>query len=162
MRRAALVVALVAGLAGLAGLAGIARGDEPDPATYAPQALPPCRSFALAGEEACAYRTIEEVRALYLADVELVERRATEPLLRRQIAALTEAHRQAAARADAEAVARAALEERRAVLVTSYLDLDRRYQAERVRPRIGGRWGWTVAAALGATLLVVVAHDALE
>ena len=143
-------------------LAGTARGDDPDPATYAPSAIPPCTVFSTVGGFICGYRTIDEVRSLYLADVDLAELRALVPILRRQLAASAESHRAAAARADAESVARAALEGRRAALVTAYLDLDRRYQSERVRPRIGGRWGWTVAAALGVTLLAVVAHDALE
>ena len=131
---------------------------------YRPSIIPECRIYASPGISAgvCGYADLADVHALYGYDLELVELRALVPILRRQLAASVEAHRQAAARADAEAAGRAALEDRRAVLVTAYLDLDRRYQAERVRPRIGGRWGWTVAAALGATLLVVVAHDALE
>lgn len=48
-----------------------------DPPPYTPQILPPCVVLPLAGGgEVCGYRTIEEVRLLYLGDVELVEARA--------------------------------------------------------------------------------------
>lgn len=147
-------------------LAASSAGAEP----YRPKTLPECEVYPLADtREVCGWVVKQADGSETLGDWQLVLRADAE------LIALREQNRLGAER-EKELGAqvgdlRAALEvcgksvdlarDRVAGLTAEYIAKDKQLQDERVKPRVGGKLGWTVAAVLAAGLVGYIGADRL-
>lgn len=122
------------------------------------QIIPPCTRYVLlAGGEVCGYRDLEDWRTVARADAELVACRAAEEPEAKRADLLASQAADLRLALEAERRAGEIQEADRTRLRDELIALDRKYQAERVKPRVGGRLGWVVAAGLGTGLVFVSA-----
>ena len=136
----------------------------------APQIVPQCRTYALAdGRTVCGYvvaladgtEQLDQWRDVLRADAELAELRVAVDLQRRRAAELAAAVVDVSSAVEACRLARAVYERRVGELTDYALERDRLYQEERIKPRIGGRWGWYAAGAVALAFGGYVAFDKL-
>jgi len=123
---------------------------------YTPQAVPPCTLFQTPAGEVCGYLNIEDWKLVLKADAELVHLRVRVKndsdravVLDLQIA---EMHRQNSIYAGSQTI----LLERNTTLSKQLLDLDLKYQQERVKPAWGSTLAWSVAGVSLAMLVCVI------
>ena len=137
---------------------------------YRPKILPECKVYPLAdGREVCGYvvkladgtETAEEWKAVLRVDAELVVLRHQDGLRRRKLAELSIQASEAVAALAAAERALEVVERRNGDLTRQLIETDRKYQNERVKPRIGGGWGWGAAALFAVGLVGYVAADQL-
>jgi hypothetical protein len=133
------------------------------PLAYSPKIVPQCGKFAVPSVgTVCGYLNVEDWKAVLAADAELVEARERlkkdadlEVALNLQVTALQE-------QVDLLTSAKKAVVERNAKLEKDYIDLDEKYQNERVKPRWGTPLAWGTAAAAVAVLAGVLLYGALN
>lgn len=137
---------------------------------YRPQVVPQCEVYDLAdGREVCGYvvkqadgtETLDQWKEVLRVDAELVVLRRADGLRRRKLAELSV---QVSAAVVALAAAERALElveDRNDDLTRQLIETDRKYQEERVKPRIGGGWAWAAAGLVAAGLVGYVVADQL-
>ncbi len=137
---------------------------------YRPKVVPQCEIYDLAdGRAVCGYvveqadgtETLDQWKEVLRVDAELVVLRHQDGLRRRKLAELSV---QASAAVAALAAAERALEvveRRNGDLTRQLIETDRKYQEERVKPRIGGGWGWAAAGLFAVGLAGYVAADQL-
>jgi hypothetical protein len=149
--------------AGLICLAtGSARGQDAGPEPYTPKIIPACKVATLAtGVEMCGYTSIDDVRAVYRADNELVKRRIEVELLTDKTLLLSTMIKSYQTVVEQNKIAITALKERNKDLLAEALKKNELYEKERVKPRWGNPIAWTTAVVLGAALLGYIAADQL-
>ena len=137
---------------------------SPTPASadesYEPKVIPKCSIYKVGGQEICGF-TFEEWKEVLRADAELVhvrnllekEKTRTE-LLREQIDAFKK-------QIEEYAKSQALLLERNEKLTADLISLDKKYQDERVKPRLGSPVAWTITAVAVAVLGGYVVNDKL-
>lgn len=110
------------------------------------------------GLEVCGYRDIDQVQAIYRADAELVAARRRISLLEIQHNALTEQLLATDMQKTLVQQSLLAVERENDEISHQLVELDWRYQKERVKPRWGGTLPWALAgvaaAALGGVLVL--------
>lgn len=142
-----------------------AAAAPPDPAppaaAYEPKIVPKCRVAPMAsGETACAY-TLEQVKAVLLADAELDALRKKSSEQGAQIQALRAVVVAREREVDGVQAINLRLQQRQDALTAERLQCDRDLRAEQSKPRLGSPIAWTVAAVavafgVGAALVAMV------
>jgi hypothetical protein len=137
---------------------------------YRPQVVPQCEVYDLAdGREVCGYvvkeadgtETLDQWKEVLQVDAELVVLRHQDGLRRRKLAELSVQASGAVAALVAAERALEVVELRNADLTRQLVETDRKYQQERVKPRIGVGWAWAAAGLVAAGLVGYVAADQL-
>ena len=108
----------------------------------------------------CDY-TIEKWKEVLKADGELVYLRDRVKKEQQRAAELTLQNSALQGQVDAYEDTKSVLVERNDKLVKDIIDIDKKYQLERVKPRWGSPVAWTVAATAAALLFGYVANDKL-
>jgi len=124
---------------------------------YEPKIVPKCK---LSGE-LCGY-TLGEWKLVLAADAELVSKRALLAKEKDRTAALTLQADALKSQVGVYAGTQVVLVERNLKLTQDLIELDRKYQFERVRPRWGSPLAWTVAAVSTSVLAGFVISNALD
>jgi hypothetical protein len=124
------------------------------------QIIPHCEMRQIGNEIICDY-TIERWKEVLKADVELVYLRGRVKKEQQRSAELTLQNSALQGQVDAHEDTKGILVERNDKLVKDILDIDKKYQLERVKPRWGSPVAWTVAATAAALLIGYVANDKL-
>lgn len=128
---------------------------EAEAGPYQVQIVPACTRYVLlAGGEVCGYRDIEDWRTVARADAELVACRAQEEPERRRADLMAAQVADLRLAVEAERRAGEIQEADRSRLRADLIALDRKYQDERVKPRVGGGAAWAVSAGLAVGLAV--------
>lgn len=132
--------------------------DDP----YQPQVVPPCKVYKTTAGDLCGYLNIEDWKLVLKADAELVHLRIQlrseaerAALLTLQ---LTELKGQVATYANSQSI----LVQRNGDLTKQLLDLDLKYQQERVKPTWGSPIAWTIAAVSTSILAGVLVAGVLN
>lgn len=136
-----------------------ASADEP----YEPKVIPPCRLYKTAqGIEVCGYVDLEDYKQVLRVDAELVHLRERLKIEQARTAELLELKGLCLTEVQAIAGSQAILRQHADRLQTQLIDLDKRYQDERVKLRWGSPIAWTIAAVSTAVLVGFVASSALN
>jgi len=139
--------------------ASSARADQP----YEPKTFPPCQVFTLAdGREVCGWLSIDDVRTAYRADAELVQCRETTVAHIKMVEALKIEAFELRAALVVEEQSKTLVVDRNKELTTDLIEMNRKYEHERARPRWGSPTAWTTAAVLGAVLVGYVGADLIN
>lgn len=109
----------------------------------------------------CDY-TIERWKLVLKADVELVHLRSKLKKILARSAELSKQVEILQGQIDVHGETRKILVEREAKLTKDLIDLDRKYQLERVKPRWGNPVAWGVAAVSVALLGGYIVNDVLD
>lgn len=137
---------------------------------YRPKILPECKVYDLAdGRAVCGYvveqadgtETLDRWKEVLRVDAELVVLRHQDGLRRRKLAELSVQASAAVVALEAAERALEVVELRNADLTRQLVETDRKYQNERVKPRLGGGWGWAAAGLFAVGLAGYVAADQL-
>jgi hypothetical protein len=128
-----------------------------------PQVIPACKVYKLAdGREVCGWLKIEDVRAAYKADAELVKCREVTAAQVVKIDALEKEVFNVRAALALEEGSRTLVVDRNKELTTDLIEMNRKYENERAKPRWGNPIAWTTAAVLGAALVGFVGADLIN
>lgn len=128
--------------------------DDPP---YTPKFVPVCKLYkTVTGIEVCGFDDIEDWKKILVVDVELVH--AREQLKNEQAKGVELLKMKALMTTEVEAMAQSqtVLKQANDKLTQQLIDLDKKYQDERVKPRWGSPLAWTLAAASTALLAGVV------
>ena len=129
-----------------------ARADEP----YEPKVIPKCSVYKVGGVDICGF-TFEEWKKVLEADAELIHVRTELKNEERRSASLALQVETLQDQVDVYAKSQVLLVEREAKLTKDLIECDRKYQNERVKPRLGSPVAWTITtvavAAFGGYLL---------
>ncbi len=120
-----------------------ARADEP----YEPQVIPKCTAYKVAAGEVCGF-TFEEWKKVLEADAELVH---TRNLLAKEKARTTTLQLKVGdlrTLVEIYSEGQELVMSRNEELTTDFVECDRKYQAERVKPRLGSPVAWTITAVV--------------
>lgn len=129
---------------------------------YRPLVVPRCHVYTTKkAKEVCGYATIEDVRALYLADAELADFRKRKPLIDLQLKLKDSQVTDLTTAVEAASAAGAVWEARSKELSKQLITLDLKYQKERVKPRWGAWLTWGGAGIVGGALLGFATHAVL-
>lgn len=151
------------GLIFLAASSGIAQAQPSAETQYVPKIIPECKVYSLAdGREVCGWLTLAEVQAAYDADAELVKLRETSATQGEQIIAFGIQVSAIRAALEAEQRSVTVLKAREVKLTGDLIEMNRKYEYERVKPRWGNPIAWTAAAVFGAALLGIVGYELLD
>jgi len=126
-----------------------------------PKTLPACELKQVGGEQLCTY-TLENWKLVLKSDAELIHLRTQ---LKNESARSAELAKQAEilqGQIDVHGETRKLLVEREAKLTKDIIDLDRKYQLERVKPRWGNPVAWGIAAVSLSLLAGYVVNDQLN
>ena len=123
---------------------------------YAPKVVPSCKVYKTTTGEVCGFLNIEDWKLVLKADAELVHSRIQlknegerAALLTLQ---LTELKGQVATYANSQSI----LVQQSVALTKQLLDLDLKYQQERVKPTWGSPLAWTIAGVSTSILAGVL------
>lgn len=134
-----------------------------DPPAYEPVYMPKCDVYTLkSGAEICGFEAAVWFGKVLTVDAELVHAKAQ---LKNESARSAELAKQVEilqGQIDVHGDTRKLLVEREAKLTKDMIDLDRKYQLERVKPRWGNPVAWGIAAVSVALLGGYVVNDALN
>lgn len=146
------------------GLLSLVATSHSDPAeTYEPQIIPACKVFTLKdGREVCGWLTLEDVKAAYTADADLVKCREDIATKTVEVEVLGVQAASALEALDAEQRTTSALKARNQELTTDLIEMNRKYELERAKPRFGSPIAWTTAAVLGAALVGVMGANLID
>ena len=129
---------------------------------YTPKVVPQCKVYKTAAGDVCGYLNIEDWKLVLKADAELVHdreqlknegERATALTLQ-----LTELKGQVATYANSQSI----LVQQSVALTKQLLDLDLKYQQERVKPSWGSPLAWTIAGVSTSILAGVLIASVLN
>lgn len=127
---------------------------------YKPAVVPQCKMYSTPEGEVCGYIDIEDWKTVLRADAELIHLRVAEAKEKERTSNLSSQVESLRKQIDAYADSQSKLLSRNELLTGELIKLDRSYQDERVKPRIGAPVAWAVAgislAALGGVLLAMV------
>ncbi len=133
-----------------------------DPPVYRPAVIPECKVYTLKdGREVCGWLTEDEVKTAYRADAELVQCREQLDTHSERIESLNLQLGATTTALIAERRSTEVLKERNTELTADLIEMNRKYENERVKPRWGSPIAWTTAAILGAGLLGFIGNDLL-
>jgi hypothetical protein len=133
--------------------------DEP---TYEPVHLPKCTLYKTAdGQEVCGY-TLEQWKGALRVDAELVHCKAELKKEKERSAYLAQQKTALQGQVSVYADSQKTLVDRNNQLTKDLIDLDKKYQYERVKPRWGSPVAWTVAAVATSVLAGFVVHDLID
>ena len=123
-----------------------------DPPLYEPKLVPKCKLAKVAGGgETCGY-TLGEWKLVLEVDAELVSKRTLLAKEKERTAALTLQVTNLESQVAVYVKSQKLLVDRTHELTTDIIEIDRKYQNERVKPRLGSPLAWTVAAVSTAVL----------
>lgn len=126
---------------------------------YEPQNFPNCtKSIGVSGEIVCGY-TLEKLRRVYRADVDLTKLKKEKPLLDRKIKALTKIIDKQRLQFELAQNSAELLVKRNRELTTQLLETDRALQEEKTKPNWGTYLMWGVVIALTAGFASYVIAD---
>jgi hypothetical protein len=125
------------------------------------QIIPHCEMRQVGNTIICDY-TIERWKLVLKADVELVHLRSKLKKILARSAELSKQVEILQGQIDVHGETRKILVEREAKLTKDLIDLDRKYQLERVKPRWGNPVAWGVAAVSVALLGGYIVNDVLD
>ena len=133
-----------------------------DTAPYQPQVVPPCKVYKTTVGDVCGYLNIEDWKLVLKADAELVHLKIQ---LRNDgeraallVLQLAELRKQVETYANSQSI----LVQRNSDLTKQLLDLDLKYQQERVRPSWGSPLAWTIAGVSTSILAGVLIAGVLN
>jgi hypothetical protein len=123
---------------------------------YTPKAIPNCKVVETKHDGTLCGYTLEQVKAIYKADNELVELRATKPLLESKILQLEAINLQHVAKEKAldEIVVRTDAYGK--AQTEKYLKCDKDLQYEKAKPAVGSYIAWTIAGVATSVLAGVL------
>ena len=124
-----------------------ARADEP----YEPKVIPKCSIYKVGGVDICGY-SFEEWKTVLEADAELVHVRVELKNEERRSASLALQVEALQDQVDVYAKSQALLVEREGKLTRDLISCDKRYQDERVKPRLGSPVAWSLTTIAVAVL----------
>lgn len=123
---------------------------------YAPRVVPPCKVYKTSAGDVCGYLDIEDWKTVLRVDAELVHAREQLKIETELVALLTlqltELKDQTAVYANSQSI----LVQRNSDLTKQLLDLDLKYQQERVKPSWGSPVAWTIAGVSTSILAGVL------
>ena len=123
----------------------VAESDE----LYEPQVVPKCTVYKVGAIEICGY-TMEEWKLVLKADAELVSTRTLLAKEKQRSGNLELQVKDLREVARVYAESQAVLVGRVDKLTGDFIALDKKYQDERVKPRIGSPVAWSITAAVAA------------
>ena len=127
--------------------------DDPP---YQPQLVPPCKVYKTSAGDVCGYLNLEDWKTILGIDAELVHDRIQLRSEGERAAALTlqltELKGQVATYANSQSI----LVQQNSDLTKQLLDLDLKYQQERVKPSWGSPLAWTIAGVSTSILAGVL------
>jgi hypothetical protein len=136
---------------------------QADEQPYKPAIVPECKSFIVPGVgEVCGFLDVEDWKKVLKADAELVHSRGR---LKKEEARAANLMAQVKSLRDQVAVyaeTQHALVAQNDKLTKDLIDLDKKYQDERVRPRWGSPVAWTIAAVSTSILAGVLIEGLLD
>lgn len=136
--------------------------DDPVPA-YVPKAIAPCKLYkTTTGLQVCGYEDFEDYKKVLVLDIEVVHLRLQLKNEQERSAALLKLEELAVIQVDAMARSQTLLKEHSDKLTKQLIELDEKYQNERVKPRWGSPVAWTLAAASTAILAGFVISSVLN
>lgn len=145
-------------IASLIGVTSEAHADE----TYKPKIIPSCEVFQVSGVgKICGFQDIGDWKRILRADAELVSARNKLKIKNAQIEALT---LQVESLEGQLGEYKGSLElclNRVDTVSSQLIEMNKKYEEERARPRIGSAVAWSVAAVAGALLVGYVGNDLL-
>jgi hypothetical protein len=124
-----------------------ARADEP----YEPKVIPKCAIYRVGTIDICGF-TFEEWKKVLEADAELVHVRAELKNEERRSAGLALQVEALQEQVETYAKSQAVLIARNEKLLTDQIALDKKYQDERVKPRLGSPVAWSITTIAVAVL----------
>ncbi len=158
MNRTRPVSIALLGLIFLAASSGIARAQPSAETQYVPKIIPECKVYPLAdGREVCGWLTIEEVQTAYDADAELVKLRETSAAQGEQIIAFGVQVSAIRAALEAEQRSVTVLKARELKLTDDLIEMNRKYEYERVKPRFRLGNGWALAGGVAVGIVATIA-----
>jgi len=129
---------------------------------YQPQTLPACKVYKTAAGDVCGYLDIEDWKLVLGSDAELVHSRIQlkidADLTATMNLQLTELKGQVSTYAGSQSI----LVQRNSDLTKQLLDLDLKYQQERVKPTWGSPVAWTIAGVSTSILAGVLIASLLN
>lgn len=136
-----------------------AQADDP----YQPVNLPACKVFkTTAGKEVCGFENIDDWKAILHVDAELTHVRAQLQAVAVRTLDLEKKIDLLNTQISAYAQNQLVLSQRDDKLTKELIDLDKKYQDERVKPRWGNPVAWTIAGVSTAILAGFVINSALN
>lgn len=136
-----------------------ARADD----VYQPKNFPTCKVYKVVGiGEVCGFLDIEDWKKVLAADAELVHAREKLKNEESKVLNLAELNKLLHVEVDAYAASQKLLVERNSKLTQDLIDLDKKYQGERVKPRFGSPVAWTIAGVSAAILVGFVSKSLLD
>ena len=162
MRSTGIVSTALAGAIFLAGIDARAEPPTQEPPLRT-TIIPQCKVYTLDdGREVCGWMTIDEIRAAYHADNELVLCRDKTAAQAGKLHALEVEAFSLRKAVQIEEEAKALVLKRNKELTDDLIEMNRKYEDERAKPRWGSPVAWATAAVLGAALLGYAGADLLD
>jgi len=124
----------------------VARADDPP---YEPVIVPKCTLYRVGDKDVCGY-SFEEWKLVLLADAELVSTRKLLAKEKEKNSSLFLQVGDLKNVIDVYSGSQVLLITNNNKLTQDIIDLDKKYQDERVKPRLGSPLAWTITAAIGA------------
>jgi hypothetical protein len=138
------------------GVTSPARADETFP-VYQPKVVPPCTVYVIPGVgTVCGFVDVEDWKAILEADAELASKRELLAKEKERSVNLAQQAELLQGQVDTCKKSQGALDERNRKLTKDLIDLDLKYQNERVKPRWGSFLSWTIAAVSTSILAGVL------
>ena len=134
----------------------IARADN----SYEPVVVPKCTVHMVAGGEICGY-SIEEWKLVLQVDAELVHLRAQLKNEQTRTILLAQQVEGLQGQVDVYSKSQELLVARETKLTADVIELDRKYQNERVKLRLGSPLAWTVTAVVATAFGGYLLRDKL-
>jgi hypothetical protein len=129
---------------------------------YTPKAVPSCKVYKTTAGDVCGFLNIEDWKTILKVDAELVHLREKLRIEEARSASLTlqltELRGQVATYANSQSI----LVQRSSELTKQLLDLDLKYQQERVKPSWGSPLAWTIAGVSTSILAGVLISNVLN
>ena len=132
-----------------------------DPA-YQPQTLPSCKVYKTPAGDVCGYLDIADWKLVLAADAELVHSRVQLKINADLEATLTLQLTELRGQVTTYAGSQSILVQRNSDLTKQLLDLDLKYQQERVKPGWGSPLAWTIAGVSTSILAGVLISSVLN
>jgi len=130
---------------------------------YVAKIAAPCRLYTLAsGQQICGYADIEDWKKVLVVDLELSSLREKTRLQEEKIENLEAIKQLHLKELDALTKSQETLTKANEKLTKQLIELDRKYQDERVKPRWGAPVAWSIAAVSTSILVGFIVHEALR
>lgn len=130
-----------------------ARADD----VYKPQIVPTCKVYKTSAGDVCGFLDIEDWKSILKADAELVHSRIQLKNEGDRFATLTLQLTELKGQVDVYANSQSILVQRNTDLSKQLIDLDLKYQQERVKPSWGSPIAWTIAGVSTSILVGFIA-----